>query len=75
MLLDGGGADCVDGPTNLEGSGGRKCFHMYALKLILVHSETNIINKNGPIPLEQTRQLQVIKLSAKVASQYLLLMQ
>ena len=71
-----GGVDHVDGPTNLEGSGGRKCFHMYALKLILVHSaETNIINKNGPIPLEQTRQLQLIKLSAKVASQYLLLMQ
>ena len=35
-------------------------FYVYALRSILVHSETNM-TKNGPILIEQTRQLELPK--------------
>ena len=46
MLLDGGGADLVGGPTYLGGSGGmihQELLYLHALKSILVHSETSLI--------------------------------
>ena len=42
MLLNGR-ADLVGGPTNLQGLGGmlqQETFHVYALKSVVVHSET-----------------------------------
>ena len=47
MLLDGR-ADLVGDSTYLGGSGGMlpRTFFLYALKSILVDSETNIINSN-----------------------------
>ena len=55
----------MGGPTSLGGGLGacfpRKCFYVYALKSVLVDSETSIIKiiLYGPILLEQTRELQL----------------
>ena len=66
----------MGGPASLGGVWGHTSppiFYVYALKSVLVDSETSIIILYGPI-IEQTRELQLLKCYTKVAPPYLLLL-